>query len=112
MHRFAIVALFVTPLLAQTAEVSGLISDPSGLPVPSATVNVQRRETGATRRAVSNQQGLYSVPALPPGTYDVAIEATGFKSLHQNAIFLEVDQRATLDFTFYRSAAPARPLQS
>ena len=99
MHRFLIFAFFVPPLLAQTAEVSGLISDPSGLPVPNAAVNVQRRETGATRRAVSNQQGLYSVPALPPGTYDVAIEATGFKSLHQNGIFLEVDQRATLDFS-------------
>ena len=84
MRRFVIFALFVTPLLAQTAEVSGLISDPSGLPVPNAAINVQRRETGATRRAVSNQQGLYSVPALPPGTYDLTIEATGFKSLHQN----------------------------
>jgi hypothetical protein len=87
----------VTPLLAQTAELSGLISDRSGLPVPSAAVNVQRRENGATRRAVSNQQGLYRVPALPPGTYDVAIEATGFKSFHQNGISLEVDQRATLN---------------
>ncbi len=103
MHRCVISALFVTllvtPLLAQTAELSGLISDPSGLRVPSATVNVQSRETGATRRAVSNQQGLYSVPALPPGTYDLVIEATGFKSIHQNGVVLEVDQRASLDFS-------------
>ena len=50
------------------------------------------------RRVLSNQQGLFSVPGLPPGSYDVSIEAIGFKSLHQNAVLLEVDQRARLDF--------------
>jgi hypothetical protein len=99
MRRFVIFALLTTPLLAQNAEISGRISDPSGLPIPSATVNVQNRETGANRRAFSNQQGLYSVPALLPGSYDLTVEAAGFKSLHQNGVALEVDQRATLDFS-------------
>jgi len=98
MPRFAVFVLFAGPLLAQTAELSGLVSDPSGLPVPNASVDLKSRETGASRRAVSNEEGLYSVPALPPGSYDLAIEATGFKSIHQNAIVLEVDQRARLDF--------------
>ena len=98
MYRLAFFALVTIPLLAQTAEVSGLISDPSSLPVPNATIKVQSRQTGATRRAVSNQQGLYSIPALPPGSYDITIEATGFKSIHQTGIILEVDQRARLDF--------------
>src|SRR5208282_990265 len=98
MYRLALFALVTIPLLAQTAEISGLISDPSGLSVPNATVNVKSSGTGAARRALSNQEGLYSVPALPPGSYDLIIEATGFKSLHQNGIVLEVDQRARLDF--------------
>jgi hypothetical protein len=92
-------ALMAVPALAQTAAISGLISDPADRPVPKATINVQSDLTGVNRRVVSNQQGLYSVPALPPGSYDLAIEATGFKSLHQNGIVLEVDQRATRDFT-------------
>jgi hypothetical protein len=54
MYRLALFALATIPLLAQAAEISGLISDPSGLPVPSATIKVQIPETGATRRAVSN----------------------------------------------------------
>jgi len=98
MPRFAVAVLFAGPLLAQTAELSGLISDPSGLPVPNAGVDLESRETGASRRAISNEEGLYSVPALPPGTYDLTIEATGFKSIQQDAIVLEVDQRARLDF--------------
>src|SRR5208282_1248200 len=99
MFRLVLFALVTTPLLAQTAEISGLVSDPSGLLVPNATVEVRSRETGAGRRVISNQEGLYSVPALPPGSYDITVEATGFKSVHQNAIVLEVDQHATLDFT-------------
>jgi hypothetical protein len=98
MSRFAAFVLFAGPLLAQTAELSGLISDPSGLPVPNATVDLKSGETGASRRALSNQGGLYSVPALPPGSYDLTIQATGFKSIQQDVIVLEVDQRARLDF--------------
>jgi Carboxypeptidase regulatory-like domain/TonB dependent receptor-like, beta-barrel len=101
MHRFVLFALLTltVPLLAQTAEISGRISDPSGLSIPSATVKIQSRETGAIRRVFSNQQGLYSVPALLPGSYDLAVEATGFKLLQQNGIMLEVGQRATLHFS-------------
>ena len=98
MYRLALFALVTIPLLAQTAELSGLISDPSSLPVPNATIKVQIPETGATRRAVSNAQGLYSLPALPPGTLDLTVEVTGFKSVHQTGIVLEVGQRARLDF--------------
>src|SRR5262249_13082080 len=50
-------------------------------------------------RLLSNQQGLYSAPALAPGAYEITVEAKGFKSLHQNGIVLEVDHRASLDFT-------------
>ena len=98
MYRLALFALVTTALFAQTAELSGIVSDPSGLPVPKATINLQDRETGATRRFTSNHQGFYSAPALAPGSYDVTIQATGFASIHQNSIVLEVDQRATLDF--------------
>ena len=98
MHRFVIFAFVTAPLLAQTAELSGIISDPSGLAVPHAKVTVKGQATGVTRELTSNREGLYSIPALPPGPYDLTVEATGFKSVHQNGIVLEVDQRARLDF--------------
>jgi len=90
--------LAATPLHGQGAEISGLISDPSGLAVPNTKVTVKGQAMGVTREVKSNQEGLYSVPALSPGSYDLTVEASGFKSIHQNAIVLEVDQRARLDF--------------
>ena len=53
---------------------------------------------GVTRDVSSNQEGLYRISALPPGSYDLTVEATGFRSIRQTGIVLEVDQRATLDF--------------
>ena len=86
------------PLLAQNAELSGLISDPSQLAVPNAKVVVQSADTGATRAVSSNQQGEYGVPALLPGAYNITVEANGFKTIHQNGVTVEVDQRARMDF--------------
>jgi carboxypeptidase family protein/TonB-dependent receptor-like protein len=96
-----VVCLFLgisCPLLAQNAELSGLITDPSGLAVPNARVIVRSADTGATRTVSSNQPGEYSVPALPPGPYNITVEANGFATVHQNGVVVEVDQRARLDF--------------
>ncbi|HTP35279.1 MAG TPA: carboxypeptidase-like regulatory domain-containing protein, partial [Candidatus Acidoferrales bacterium] len=93
-----IALLAAAPLSGQSAEISGLISDPSGLAVPNTKVTVMGQATGLTREVASNQEGLYSIPALSPGSYDLTVEASGFKSIHQNGIVLEVDQRARLDF--------------
>jgi hypothetical protein len=104
MHQQCRLAIVITallaaaPLLAQNAELSGLITDPSGLAVPHARVVVQSADTGASRTVSSNQRGEYSVPALLPGPYNITIEATGFKTIHQNGVAVEVDQRARLDF--------------
>jgi hypothetical protein len=51
------VALFAAPSLAQNAELSGIISDPSGLAVPAAKVLLESADTGAARTVSSNQQG-------------------------------------------------------
>jgi hypothetical protein len=94
-----VLALLATaPVAAQNAEISGFISDPSGLAVAGARVVVQSGPTGARRAVASNQHGEYAVPSLLPGAYDIAVEASGFKTIHQNGVLLEVDQRARLDF--------------
>lgn len=96
---FLAVVLFPAASLAQNAELSGILSDPSGLAVPAAKVLVESATTGAVRTVSSNQQGEYSVPALLPGRYNITIEANGFKTTRQNGVALEVDQKARLDFT-------------
>ncbi|HTA44397.1 MAG TPA: TonB-dependent receptor [Bryobacteraceae bacterium] len=94
----ALVLVAAAPSFAQNAELSGLITDPSGAAVPGARVVVESRDTAAKRSASSNQQGEYSVPALLPGAYNVAVDANGFKTIRQNGVVVEVDQRARLDF--------------
>ena len=96
---FALALIAPAPLLGQNAEISGFISDPSGLAVPAARVVVESNQTGARRTVLSNQLGQYTLAALPPAAYQVSIEANGFKTTRQSGIVLEVDQRARLDFT-------------
>ena len=91
-------AFALAPVFAQNAELSGLVSDPSGLAVPNARISVENANTGASRAVLSNQQGKFSVPALLPGQYNITVEASGFKTVHQNGVVVEVDQRARLDF--------------
>jgi hypothetical protein len=78
--------------------VFGYILDPQHLAVPGAQVVVENTNTTATRDAVSNQQGLYSVAALPPGPYNITVEANGFKTIHQTGITIEANQNARIDF--------------
>ncbi|HXK58286.1 MAG TPA: TonB-dependent receptor [Acidobacteriota bacterium] len=71
----------LSPVTAQTdsAQLSGFVLDPSGLPVPGASVTVTNETTQIERNAVTNDQGYYVVASLPPGYYTVAVEMEGFK---------------------------------
>jgi carboxypeptidase family protein len=64
--------------------ISGFIVDPHGLAAPCARVVVVSADTGATRGVFSNQQGMYSVPSLLPGPYNLTLEASGFKTVHES----------------------------
>ena len=78
-----LLAIFASPqhLAAQVAggTVSGVISDPSGAAIPEADITVKNLATGITRTAKTNAGGLYSVPNLVPGEYEVTVTASGFK---------------------------------
>src|SRR5262245_51172471 len=66
-------------LFAQaTASISGRVIDQANAVLPGVTVTVTNTATGATRDTVTNEEGLYSVPALNPGTYTVKAELAGF----------------------------------
>ena len=72
--------------------------DQSQLPVPGATITAAGRETSLKRSAQTNESGLYSLPDLPPGTYDVSILAAGFGSQERRELVLDVAQQVQLDF--------------
>jgi hypothetical protein len=53
--------------------------------------------TGAVTRAVSDAAGFYLLPNIPPGTYDLRTEKTGFQSYIQKGAVVEVDRPVTLN---------------
>lgn len=86
-------------LWAQTeAEISGTVTDTSGAAIVGAKVTVTSEGTHGVRSAVSDHAGVYDVPALVPGFYDVSVEDTGFKTDVRTHIELQVQQAARLDF--------------
>ena len=86
-------------LLAQTAEITGRITDPSGGVAPQVNVKVTNIDTGVIRNAKSNDQGYYTISALVPGNYKLHLEHPGFKPVERTGIRLNVDDKARVDFT-------------
>ena len=81
--------------LASSASFSGAVSDPSGALVANATVTLASTEKGITRTFKTDNEGNFSFPLLPAGTYVVTVEAAGFKTFKQQGLTLEVGQSAS-----------------
>ncbi len=99
MKRWIAALAAVAPLLAQSAQVTGRVADPTGAVIPLAEVAVTNVDSGGRRTASTNEQGYYTVPFLQPGNYRVSIRKEGFKPSTRNGIRLQVEQVARLDFT-------------
>ena len=86
------------PALAQSnyATLTGTVMDPQQLPVAGASVELTAASTGAMRRVVTNQQGLFEAPALLPDEYELKIEASGF-AVARRTLRLEVGQKSALN---------------
>src|SRR5262245_32235416 len=68
-----------------TGTINGRIVDQANAVLPGATIAVTHTSTGVTRDAVTNAEGLYSVPALNPGIYTVKVELAGFGTAQRQA---------------------------
>ncbi|HEX2715535.1 MAG TPA: TonB-dependent receptor, partial [Candidatus Acidoferrales bacterium] len=81
-----------------TADLSGQVVDPNGLPVPHAKVTVENRATGATRSAEADDNARYRFVGLPPGRYKLTVEGgKGLAKLENPEIVLTIGQAAEFD---------------
>src|SRR6267142_872884 len=96
---FSAVLLSVLPVIAQTqASMSGVIHDSSGAVIPGVSVTLTNPATNFLRSAISNEAGVYNLPGLQPGRYNIKVELPGFRTVTQNDVELQIQQSARLDF--------------
>lgn len=74
---------------AQTSSLTGTVTDTSGAVVPNATVTLTNVQTNETFAGVSGNSGVYTIPLLKPGTYELKVEQNGFKQFRQTGIVIE-----------------------
>src|ERR1700757_1761087 len=103
MWKIAIPAIAVVlcalPVHGQTADtgaIAGTVIDPSGALVPRAAVVVNSQATGEERDLSTDAQGSFSVPFLTPGSYDLTVQAAGFKPLILKNVRVQITQRSRL----------------
>ena len=94
-----ILSLASAPAFAQqTGTLSGVVRDAQGGVLPGVTVTAASPSLiGGARTAVSGETGAYQFTAVPPGTYDVTYELTGFTALKREGIVIRVAQVTRLD---------------
>jgi len=102
-HHLMLLALFMvlSSLPSARAQVSasikGTVTDPSGAPVPSATVKTRNFETGAVRSSITDAAGHYLVLLLAVGEYEVRATKSGFQDAIRSGIHLVVGEEASVD---------------
>ena len=98
MRSLTLLLLFAVSAFSQTAQLTGRVLDATGASVPGATISVRSLATAVERTTQTNESGLYTLPLLQPGGYEVNVRKDGFKPVTQTGVTLEVDQRAELNF--------------
>jgi hypothetical protein len=66
---------------APVGTISGVVTDPSGAVIKDAPITIRNKATGFTRQTKSENDGVYSAPALPAGEYEVQIQVQGFRTM-------------------------------
>src|SRR3989441_6654040 len=91
----------VAPVYAQTplVEISGTVVDSSGLPMTGVTLTLTNQATNVVRVVQTNEDGLYVISAIPPGTYDLKAELTGFRTVEHKGIVVQVGSANRLALT-------------
>jgi carboxypeptidase family protein/TonB-dependent receptor-like protein len=81
------------------ATLVGSVQDSSGATLPGAPVTVRNLGTNQTRTDTTDADGFFRIPDLPPGTYEVRIEKTGFKTSLTSKVTLHVGETSRIQVT-------------
>lgn len=98
---------FQLSLIAQGpgASLTGEVRDPSGAMVVTAKVTARNTGTNVSHSTVTDTAGIFVIPALQPGSYDISVESPGFNKDIRSGIMLQVAQTARVDFALKLGSA-------
>ncbi|HEY2934837.1 MAG TPA: carboxypeptidase-like regulatory domain-containing protein [Acidobacteriota bacterium] len=82
-----------------TSSLTGVVLDSSGSVIPGADVTVKNNAVGAEFKALTADNGTFSIPALDPGTYTVTVSLSGFKQAVVKDVKLDTGVPATVRVT-------------
>jgi Carboxypeptidase regulatory-like domain len=84
---------------AQTSTTSlrGTITDPKGAVIQGAILSLNNAATGYSRATKSANDGVYQFLEVPPATYSLTVSVSGFATVKEDKVTLQVSQPATLD---------------
>lgn len=79
-----------------TGQLSGVVTDPSGSAVPTATVTIVNIAKAQTRSAQTDDQGRFVFTELLPGNFTLTVDANGFKKYQRSDVNVSATERVTL----------------
>ena len=82
-----------------TQQISGSVRDMSGAVITSAKITAIHVETGQVRNSTVNESGYWVISSIPIGTYNITVEAPGFKKLTQQGVKVDVNAKPNIDLT-------------
>src|SRR5664280_2839987 len=90
------------------AAVTGRVLDEQGALVAGAQVKMTGVDTGAVYNAVTNSDGIYTIPSLPIGAYTLESTVSGFQTYVQSGILLRVGDHVQLNVSLKVGAVAER----
>lgn len=87
--------LLGTPTFGQSSSgsITGTVKDAGGAVVPGATVTATNPATGFSQTAASGDDGVFVFAILPPATYTIIVERSGFKRVEKTDVVLNAADR-------------------
>lgn len=82
-----------------TGSIAGTVTDPTGAVIPGAKVSAVDSEKGFAFDGTTDPQGRYLIRQLPPGKYNVTVEAANFQGQKKNGIVVSVSENVSADFS-------------
>lgn len=89
----------------ERGSINGTVTDTSGAVVPGAAVIATESGTGIQTRTTTTSAGIYRFVSLPPGTYSITVNKTGFRSAVQQDVHLHVAETLAANFTLQVGSA-------